>query len=290
VVVDNESTDGTRELVEDRFPQARVVPSFNRGFGHANNRGAMTCDARYVLFLNPDTEILEGTFEDLVTAMDERPEVGLMGVRQRLADGTVWPTIRYFPTVRRAFAEALACERWPGRNRGERELDLTIYDREYECDWVSGSFMLVRREALLSAGMMDERFFIYAEEPDLCLRLRRHGWRVRYLPEMTIVHHWNKGGVRPRMIAQGVYARRQFADKHFSGARRLAYLSALGTNHAIRVATAARRPPEHREAAVLALQTLVGRAEPPFGTPPRTAIMLDTLSGPEPRATAAAAR
>src|SRR5919107_2453330 len=79
VVVDNSSTDGTRELVETQFPQARVVTSVNKGFGHANNRGAMTCDARYVLFLNPDTEVVEGTFGELVDAMDARPQVGLIG-------------------------------------------------------------------------------------------------------------------------------------------------------------------------------------------------------------------
>src|SRR3954452_7078697 len=149
VVVDNESTDGTRELVESRFPAARVVPSCNRGFAHANNRGAMTCDARYVLFLNPDTEVVEGTFGELVAALDARPDVGLAGVRQRTADGELWPTIRYFPGVGRAVAEALGSERWPVRPRrvGERELDLSRYDHELECDWTSGSFMLARRDA-----------------------------------------------------------------------------------------------------------------------------------------------
>ena len=82
VVVDNESHDGTADVVETEFPDARIVPSRNHGFSHANNRGLMTCDARYVLFLNPDTEIVEGTFEDLVGAMDARPTVGLIGVRQ----------------------------------------------------------------------------------------------------------------------------------------------------------------------------------------------------------------
>ena len=72
VVVDNSSTDGTRELVESEFPDARVVASENLGFGHANNRGVMTCDAPYVLFLNPDTEILAGTFGELLAAMEER--------------------------------------------------------------------------------------------------------------------------------------------------------------------------------------------------------------------------
>jgi GT2 family glycosyltransferase len=73
VVVDNDSHDGTADVVATEFPEARSVWSRNHGFGHANNRALMTCNARYVLFLNPDTEILEGTFAELVRMMDERP-------------------------------------------------------------------------------------------------------------------------------------------------------------------------------------------------------------------------
>ena len=86
VIADNESTDGTAELVAREFPAARVVPTVNRGFSYANNRALMTCDARYVLFLNPDTEIVDGTFEELVAALDARPEVGLAGVRHLTGD------------------------------------------------------------------------------------------------------------------------------------------------------------------------------------------------------------
>ena len=275
VVVDNSSTDGSRELVETRFPEARLVNSVNRGFGHANNRGALTCNARYVLFLNPDTEVVDGTFGDLVDALDARPEVGLAGVKQITGDGTLWPTIRRFPSVTRALAEALATERWPiWRRWGERELDLSIYDQEVACDWTSGSFMLARREALLSAGLLDERFFIYSEEPDLCLRMTRAGWGIRHLPHMTIVHHAAKGGVRPKMVAQDAFARRQYARKHFSAAYGTAFLSAVGMRYALRAMCAPRGEcgAERREAARLALSTLAGRTPPPFGPPPPAAL------------------
>ena len=276
VVVDNESTDGTRELVESRFPDARVVDSLNRGFAHANNRGAMSGTGRYVLFLNPDTEIVDGTFGELLATMDARPDTGLAGVRQVTADGTLWPTIRYFPGVARALGDAFASERWPAHPRwaGERELDLDLYSRELECDWTSGSFMLARRDALLSAGLLDERFFIYSEEPDLCLRMKRDGWKVRHLPSMTIVHHAGKAGVRPRMVAQDAYTRRQYARKHFGAPRRLAYLSAVGLGQALRAAAPGRgeADAQRRAAARLALRTLFGATEPPFGAPPRTAI------------------
>jgi GT2 family glycosyltransferase len=272
VVVDNESTDGTAALVTEKFPAARIVESANHGFSHANNRGAATCDARYVLFLNPDTEIVEGNFGDLVAAMDARPEVGLVGVRQLTGDGTLWPTIRYFPSLPRALGEALASERWPRRGRwaGERELDLDVYEREHPCDWTSGSFMFARREALLGAGLLDERFFIYSEETDLCLRVKQAGWEIRHLPTMTIVHHAGKGGVRPKMVAQDAWSRRQYAAKHFPQPTRAAYLGAIMARYAVRAVAPgdSDQAKARREASRVAIRTLAGRAEPPFGQPP----------------------
>jgi len=271
IVVDNASSDGTRALVESSFPHARVVSSLNRGFGHGNNRGLEQAQARYLLLLNPDTEVIDGSFSELVQLLDARGDVGLAGVRQVTGDGALWPTLRRFPAVRRTLSEALFSERWPVHPAwaGERVLDLRVYEQERKCDWTSGSFMLVRREALLSAGMLDERFFIYAEEPDLCLRIKRAGWQVRHLPQMTIVHHAAKGGVRPKMVAQEAYARKQYAQKHFGRIHRSLYLAALGGRHLMR-ACAGSKP--HRDGARLALRTLIGQVEPPFGQPPVTAI------------------
>jgi GT2 family glycosyltransferase len=270
VVIDNECTDETAALVRSRFPDARVVPSENRGFAHANNRGAATCDARYVLFLNPDTEIVEGTFGQIVDTLDARPEVGLVGVRQVTPKRELVPTMRYFPSVLRALAQALGSERWPRRWRwsGERELDLSLYQRECSCDWTQGSFMLARREALLAAGLLDERFFIYSEEPDLSLRIKRAGWSTRHLPTMTIVHHAEKAGTRPKMIAQDAFTRRQYAAKHFGRAYGLAYLAAIGLGYLMRWLAPFSADAKKREAAGLAFQTLAGIAPPPFGSPP----------------------
>jgi GT2 family glycosyltransferase len=270
VVADNESTDGTRELVESRFPEARVVTCPNRGFAHANNRGLQTTDARYALFLNPDTEILAGSFEELVAAMDARPEVGLAGVKQVTADGELFPTVRRFPNALRALGDAVGSERLPRQPNwfGERELRLDRYDQELDCDWTSGSFMLARREALESAGCMDERFFIYSEEPDLCLRMKRAGWQIRHLPTMTILHHADKAGIKPRMVAQDVYARLQYAHKHFPVFHRSAYRAAIALRWLIRL-------PGHgvrRDAARAALAIVSGRGAPPFGPPPGQAI------------------
>jgi len=277
VVADNESTDGTRELVETEFSQVRVVTCENRGFSHANNRALRTCDARYVLLLNPDTEILEGTFAGLVQAMDERPEVGLAGVRQVMPDGNLYPSIGRFPNALRALGEALASERFPFRASwlGERELKWALYERETPCDWVLGSFMLARREALESAGFLDERFFIYSEETDLCYRIRQAGWGIRHLPHMTILHHAGKGGVSSKMTAQLIYARLQYARKHFSPVHRTAFVAALGLRHLLRsvfAGTDRDASRQRRVAARRALRVLLGRESSPFGAPPKQAV------------------
>ena len=278
VVVDNESTDGTRGLVESRFPEARVLTSANLGFAYGNNRGIETTTAPYVLLLNPDTKILTGSFGGLIDILDADPDIGLAGVRQVSANGELWPTMRRFPSFTRALGEALFSERWPVHPgwAGERVLRPAAYESELESDWLSGSFMLARREALLSAGLLDERFFLYSEEPDLCLRIKQAGWAVRFLPQMTIVHHAGKGGVQPRMVAQEAYARRQYASKHFGHPYRLLYLMGCGLRYLIRAALASSWGHDkvtRRRASIRALKALAGRGEPPFLPPPATALM-----------------
>jgi GT2 family glycosyltransferase len=274
VVVDNESTDGTRALVEERFPAARVVDSVNRGFPHANNRALETCTARYALLLNPDTEVREGTFGALVEEMDRRPDLGVLGVRQLKGDGTLFETIRRFPNAGRALGDALGLERWRARPSwlGERELDLARYETEQECDWTVGAFLFMRREALLSAGLMDERFFLFSDEPDLCLRIKRAGWRVVHVPSMTIVHHVGKAGVRPRLVAQDALTRRIYARKHFGTPHRELYLGAVIARHAIRATLPGTERAPRRAASRAAIGTLVGRGRAPYGAPPPTAI------------------
>ena len=285
VVVDNDSTDGTRELVESEFPEARVITCRNRGFAHGNNRGLMAANAPYVLFLNPDTEVVDGTFADLLARLEERPNIGLIGVKQLTADGAVYPTIRRFPTLGRMFFEAFASERLPWRAPwlGERELDPDAYERETACDWTSGSFMLARREAIESAGFLDERFFIYSEETDFCLRIVRAGWEVYHFPYVSIIHHAGKAGFNSRMASQEAYARRQYLAKHYGPARKAAGVGVLALRYAVRAVGGGRDGAVNRarrEASRHALATLLGLKEPPFGRPPRQAV---PIVGDEPR-------
>lgn len=267
VVVDNESHDGTADLVAMEFPDARVVRSRNYGFSHANNRALMTCNARYVLFLNPDTEILDGTFAELVRMLDARPSVGLVGVRQMTAEGRLDTTIRRFPNALRALGDALSAERLPRRPHwlGERELDPASYEREFACDWTSGSFMLVRREAIESAGYLDERYFMYSDETDFCRRIKTAGWEIRHLPQMTILHHDGKAGVKSNIESLAAHNRTMYARKFFSPTHRVAYTGAVVLRHALRSVYAGRGETGRlkRAAHRRAIATVAGRAPVP---------------------------
>jgi N-acetylglucosaminyl-diphospho-decaprenol L-rhamnosyltransferase len=267
VVVDNDSRDGTADVVAAEFPDARVVWSANHGFCHANNRAIMTCDARYVLLLNPDTETVAGSLAELVRMMDARPTVGLAGVRQVTGEGELVHTIRLFPNALNALGDALSAERLARRPRwlGERVTDSAAYERESACDWTTGAFMLVRREAIESAGLLDERFFMYSDEADFCRRIKTAGWEVRHLPAMTIVHHAFKDGVKPTADILSAHSRMKYARKHFSPGHRAAFGAAVMLRHALRSVYAGGGETGRlkRDANRRAIATLLGRAPVP---------------------------
>ena len=262
VVVDNGASGSARELVERDFPQARAMASENRGFAHACNLAAASCDAPWLLFLNPDTEVLEGSLAELAAGLP--PEAGIAGVRQLDDSGALIPTMRLFPSASRAVGDSLGLERVSRRPGwlGERELRLERYDREFEGDWTIGSFMLVRREAFDAAGGFDERFFLYSEEVDLCLRVRRNGWKVVHSPAVTILHHGNSD--RPadaRLQTQLAWAQLQYADKNLPAVSRPIFRGALLLRYGLRSLHGEAR---RRGAARAATSLLLGRRPPPF--------------------------
>jgi GT2 family glycosyltransferase len=236
LVVDSGSTDGTPDSIEREFPDIRVERRANIGFAASNNVALAGASGRYVLLLNPDIEVQMGTLEDLVLALDARPEVGAASVVQRGPDGQLLPTIRRFPSPLRQLGEALLAPRLaPLRRLGELDLEPARYARETSADWLVGSFLAARREALDAVGHFDERFFLYSEEADWCYRVRLAGWDVRHLPVMEIIHHGG-GYSRPELAAQLSYSKLLFARKHLGPLRRIGLRAALVLGHALRAA------------------------------------------------------
>ena len=183
VVADSASTDGVESFCRERG--AVFLGGSNRGFGAAVNRALgheAVMRARYVLVMNPDVEIVEGSLADFVAACEQRPECGLLAPRQVDQHGRL---------IRSIGREPSPASYWRDWQTGWPTWiwDVEAYEREARCDWVMGSFMLIRQPVLEALGGFDERFFLYSEEVDLCTHARRAGWEIGYLPQLTI-RHW----------------------------------------------------------------------------------------------------
>ncbi len=238
LVADSGSSDGTPEAIEHEVADARIFRCANLGFAHANNVALRAARGRYVLLLNPDVEIEKGTFADLVAALDERPDVGAASVVQRGGDGRLLPSIRRFPSPVRDLGEALFCPRWPLlRHVQELDLEFDRYFEERRADWLSGAFLVARRETVEQVGPLDERFFLYSEEIDWCYRIRHAGWDVRHLPVMEVKHQC--GPSSPERVAELGHSRVLFARKHFGRGRAAAIRAALALSHLLRLAVLA---------------------------------------------------
>jgi N-acetylglucosaminyl-diphospho-decaprenol L-rhamnosyltransferase len=191
VVVDNCSTDdsvrrGTEAPVEARW----IFNERNAGFAAAANRGVAATSAPYVFLLNPDGIARPGSLAGLVQAAAERPRAGAIGPRVVNSDGTLQASCRVIPDLKTAVGHAFLGLIVPS-NRFTRRYHLQDWDHlsEREVDWVSGSTMLLKREAFEEVGGFDEGFFMYVEDLDLCDRLRDAGWKVIYYPEAEVMHH-----------------------------------------------------------------------------------------------------
>jgi N-acetylglucosaminyl-diphospho-decaprenol L-rhamnosyltransferase len=195
LLVDSGSTDGTPEMVAGEFPAVRLLATHeNLGFTRGNNRGLRIARGRHLLLLNPDTVVEPGAIEAMLCFLDAHPDVGVVGPQLRYPDGSVQPSRHRFPARLTAFVEATVLERWLGDSRLLR--DFFVRDRgddePQDVDWLRGACLMLRREVATAVGLLDEGFFMYSEEVDLCRRVRAAGWRVAYLPAAVVVHHEGK--------------------------------------------------------------------------------------------------
>jgi len=191
VVVDNGSTDGSADLVEVRFPQVKVVRNGrNLGYAKAANIGVGATRGEHVLLLNPDTRLLPEALPLLISFMESHPDAGALGPKLINPNGSLQPSCRRFPPLGATFLRHTPLELlFPSHPFLKRylmfDLDRT---RPAEVDWVSGACILLRREAFEEVGGFDERYFLYSEDVDLCLRLKKAGWKVYYVPHAKAFH------------------------------------------------------------------------------------------------------
>ena len=191
IVVDNASSDGSAEMVAAEFPSVTLIANdSNRGFGAANNQGMRIARGRHLLLLNSDTVILDGAIQKTAAFADEHPEAGLVGCRVQRADGTLSQTAIMYPSLLNIALGLMRMDQYFPRHRffdRERMGDWG-YDTERDVPTIGGCFLFVRSEALLDVGGFDEKYFMFAEEMDLCWRLKRAGWRLLFFPGAQIKH------------------------------------------------------------------------------------------------------
>jgi GT2 family glycosyltransferase len=208
IVVDNGSRDGSAQMVERDFPAVRlVVNTCNMGFAAANNRGLSAAHGRYLLLLNSDTIVLPGAIDEMVRYMDAHPRVGALGPRLLNEDGSLQVSVRDFPRLDHDAAMMLEVKHWPVMGDMARRHLQRAYlpdpEQTREVDWVMGACLLLRRPALEHVGPLDDEYFFFLEEVDLCYRLRQHGWSVVFLGKAGIVHLGGQSWARvsaPRLI------------------------------------------------------------------------------------------
>jgi N-acetylglucosaminyl-diphospho-decaprenol L-rhamnosyltransferase len=201
VVVDNASSDGSADMVRAEFPQAALIASpINGGFSYANNlglralgfeRGGGEDAPRYALLLNPDTEVPPGALRAMVAFMDADSRCGVAGPKLVLPDGSLdLACRRSFPTPEVSAYRMLGLSSLFPESRRFGRYNLTYLDPDLvsEVDSVVGAYMQVRREAIAAVGLLDEVYFMYAEDIDWAYRVKKAGWTVWYNPKVTILH------------------------------------------------------------------------------------------------------
>jgi GT2 family glycosyltransferase len=219
IVVDNESEDGTPELVRERFPEARVIEHENRGFGAGNNAGMRAASGRYFLLLNPDAWLTPGALEALVAFADGHPEAAVVGPRLRNPDGSLQRSVRGYPSPWRIATEYFFLRKLAPRSRALNSFFGSSFDHESvrEAEYLFAACLLVRREAVDSVGGFDEDFFLMSEEVDWCYRFRQAGWKVLFYPGAEVFHVVG-ASLNPAQFRSIVRGHLQFLRKH-RGAR-----------------------------------------------------------------------
>jgi len=198
IVVDNHSEDGSAEMIRKEFASVKLIPNNqNNGFSKANNQGIRESRGRYILLLNPDTLLWERTLSTTYDYMEKHPEVGCVGIKTYTASGSVFPNGSSFPAAWKVMGKFLMVKqvlpnRWIRKyfpNSIGRLLSFyASRDVERQVDMVGGFFMFVRREIIETVGLMDEGYFLEIEDSDWCMRMKKRGWKVMYIPHASFTH------------------------------------------------------------------------------------------------------
>lgn len=235
IIVDNDPAEVGVHALREEFPDAEVVRAqSNLGFGMANNLGFEHSCGRNLLFLNPDTEIIGPAIQTMLSRLESLPGAGIVGCRLLNSDGTVQTScIRCFPTILNQILDIEYLRlRWPHFKLWS--IDPLFFPRQepMKVDGVSGACLMIKREVFKKVGGFSPEYFMYAEDVDLCYKVRQKGFEVYYLGEVTVIHHGGASSKRIRVNHREVILQRNATLKFFQKTRGSLYASTY------RVATA----------------------------------------------------
>jgi GT2 family glycosyltransferase len=231
-VVDNASNDGTLDVLSNMDAHPIANPR-NGGFAYGCNRGWRAGRAPYVLFLNPDARISAAAVRTLARTLDANADVGAVGPKIVEEDGALDFSRRRFPSLRSTYAQALFLHRvFPShRWSDEMERDPAAHEREGAAEWISGACVMTRRSLLERLDGLDETFFLYCEDKDLCRRIWDASFEVRFVPDAVAVHAGGASAPRAMLLPVLAESRVKYARKHSGPIRALLERIGVGLGH-----------------------------------------------------------
>lgn len=228
IVVDNSSTDGSRETVEILFPSVRLIKcEENLGFAKANNIGIRASTGRYVCLVNSDVELFDGCLQSLLACMDAHPLAAAAGPLVLNPDLSIQPSCRSFPSVKSALLSAAGLDRLNYLSPGGLA----------EAEAISGCFLMARQAAINEVGVLDERFFFYAEDTDWCKRFHDNGWKLLWCTDAKAIHYGggSSSNAPVRYYIELYKGNLKYWRKHKGSAQRAAYIAITGIHQITRM-------------------------------------------------------
>jgi len=232
IVVDNNSSDDSIRMIKNDFPQVIVIENkYNAGFTRANNQAINIAQGRYIMLLNPDTEVLDSALNKMLRFMESRRDCGALGCKLINTDGSLQRSCRTFPSLDVMIYSALFLDSLFPKRRIFGKYFMTWWDfnETREVDQPMGSALMIKKEVLDSVGLFDQNIFIWFDEVDLCYRIKKAGWKIFFTPEAQIKHHLSQSFKQWKSVPQIVKgaitwrkSRNYFFKKHKGSASVLA--------------------------------------------------------------------
>jgi GT2 family glycosyltransferase len=240
IVVDNASTDGTPELVAAIFPEFKLIRNAeNLGFARANNIGIAESSGDYICLVNSDVKFLDDCISPMVRYLSEHPEVGMLGPKMLAADLKVRRSTMRFPTVWNTFCRAIGLDSLFKKSPRFGGLLMSDFDhrRTAPVEVLNGWFLVLRRSAVETVGVLDPQFFMYGEDVDWCYRFRQAGEKIVFFAEAGAIHYGGASSSNAplRFYLELYRATWQYWKKHHSGLSQLGFLVAFAIHHSVRL-------------------------------------------------------